>query len=122
MVVVRGVNVFPSEIEQVVLDAEDLSPTSLIVLDTTGPLSEMTVALELASAGREGDDDRSHRQERARELSGRLTERLGIHARVVVGRPGALPRTELGKAVRLVRVASEGDGRPPEIVALMKEG
>ncbi len=122
MVVVRGVNVFPSEIEQVVLDSNDLSPTYLIVLDTTGPMPEMTVALELASPGREEHDDHSHRQERARALSGGLTERLG-HSRPRGGRAsGGPPRTEVGKAVRLVRVAPEGDGRPPEIVALMEEG
>jgi phenylacetate-CoA ligase len=114
MLVIRGVNVFPSEIEAAVLSSPQLAPHYTIVLDSTGPMPEMIVVCELADTWSTGDA-----ADLAHELSARLSERLGVSGRVVVGPPGALPRSEVGKAVRLVRRTPDADGRPAELARLM---
>ncbi len=91
MLVVRGVNVFPSEIEAVVSSVEGLLPVHRIVLRRPRALDEVVVQVEA-----EGPADRlGERMERL------LFDRLGIGVRVEVLAPMALPRSE-GKAVRVV--------------------
>jgi phenylacetate-coenzyme A ligase PaaK-like adenylate-forming protein len=77
-------------------------------------MPEMIVVCELADTGSTGDA-----ADLAHELSARLSERLGVSGRVVIGPPGALPRSEVGKAVRLVRRTPDADGRPAELARLM---
>jgi phenylacetate-coenzyme A ligase PaaK-like adenylate-forming protein len=124
MLVVRGVNVFPSEIEALVLASPELAPHYTIVLDTTAPMPELTVVCELDPAGAGGDPTAAGGDgaQLAGELTARLSERLGLNGRVLVGPPGAVPRTEVGKAVRIVRRTPDHDGRPPSIAALMSSG
>jgi phenylacetate-CoA ligase len=100
MLVIRGVNVYPSEVEAVVLGREGLEPHYLLVVDRREPSTELIVCCE-ARADREG-----HRA----TLAHSLHERLGLRADVRVLPVGSLPRTEVGKAVR--RVTWE-DGPPP---------
>jgi phenylacetate-CoA ligase len=119
MLVIRGVNVFPSEVEAVLLSSPELGPHYTIVLDSTGPMPEMVVVCELATdtaAGEaaNGSTDLCH------GLSAQLSQRLGVSARVIVGAPGVLPRTEVGKAVRLVHHTPDVDGRPRELARLME--
>jgi phenylacetate-CoA ligase len=124
MLVVRGVNVFPSEVEAVLLSSPELGPHYTIVLDSTRAMTEMVVVCELAAgasdaAGTSGPGGDAGTDDLAHELSARLSARLGISGRVVVGPPGSAPRTEVGKAVRLVRRTSEADGLPPELARQM---
>ncbi len=102
MLVVRGVNVYPTEIEAVLLADERVSPYYLIVEDRRVPARpELRVVVEpLASAG----------ADLARDLVGALRERLGLTCSLVVVAAGSLPRVEVGKARRLVRWS---DGPPP---------
>ncbi|GAA3678752.1 phenylacetate--CoA ligase [Lentzea roselyniae] len=88
MLVIRGVNVFPTEIEAVVLELA--SPHYLIVEDRRTSTPQLHVAVESI-------------QDIATALGARLKERLGITCRVHVLEPGKLPRTEQGKAQRLAR-------------------
>jgi phenylacetate-CoA ligase len=88
MLVIRGVNVFPTEIEAVVL--EHASPHYLIVEDRRTTTAQLHVAVEST-------------QDVRTVLTNRLRERLGITCRVHVLEPGKLPRTEVGKAQRLAR-------------------
>ncbi|MBW4720601.1 phenylacetate--CoA ligase family protein [Saccharothrix obliqua] len=97
MLVVRGVNVFPSEVESVVLADPRVGPHYLVVEDRRAR-PELWVVVEGP------DDERLHA-----DLVVALRERLGITCRVVVAPPGAVPRAETGKARRLVR----WDGGPP---------
>ncbi|MGO8876984.1 MAG: phenylacetate--CoA ligase family protein [Acidimicrobiales bacterium] len=115
MFVIRGVNVFPSEIEAVLLSSPQLAPHYTIVLDSSRSMPEMVVVCELA-ATKEPDGTVDGL---AQELSARLSGRLGVSGRVVVGPPGAVPRTEVGKAMRLVRRTPEIDGRPAELARLI---
>jgi phenylacetate-CoA ligase len=93
MLIVRGVNVFPSEIEYVVLADAALAPQYAIVVDRRGTLPQLEVHAELA-----GDGDPGHAQA---GLERRLAERLRLRVAVSVGPPGSIPRQETGKARRV---------------------
>ncbi|MFI6098228.1 phenylacetate--CoA ligase family protein [Lentzea sp. NPDC051213] len=88
MLIIRGVNVFPTEIEAVVLN--HASPHYLIVEDRRTTTAQLHVAVEST------EDVKS-------ALTAQLKERLGITCQVLVLEPGKLPRTEQGKAQRLAR-------------------
>lgn len=102
MLVVRGVNVFPTEIEAVLLADPRVSPHYLIVEDRRDPARpELRVVVESAP-------------EAGRELAGALRERLGISCVVEVVAQGVVPRGETGKAKRLARWS----GGPPPVPGL----
>lgn len=85
MLVVRGINVFPSEIEAVVLEDPSLGGQYAIVVDRRTTLPELEVHVEGAAEG----------------LADRLTERVRLRCAVVTHEPGSLPRQETGKAKRV---------------------
>jgi phenylacetate-CoA ligase len=87
MLVVRGINVFPSEIEAVVLDDAALGGQYAIVVDRRPTLPELEVHVET-----EGPVE---------HLEERLETRLRLRVEVVACAPGSLPRTETGKAKRV---------------------
>jgi phenylacetate-CoA ligase len=87
MLIIRGVNVFPSEVERVLLEIAGLEPHYQLVVDRPEHLDELTVQVE-------GDAS-------AAEVRSRLSHALGVAARVEVVRTGSLPRSE-GKALRVV--------------------
>jgi phenylacetate-CoA ligase len=104
MLIVRGVNVFPSEIERVVLEQRHLAPHYQIQLSRDGALDHLAVHVEVSTdvweslgATTESDGVR-HLATRLRE---ELAVALAISANVVLGAPGTIPRSE-GKAVRVV--------------------
>jgi phenylacetate-CoA ligase len=105
MLVIRGINVFPSEIEAVVLDDPELSGHYAIVVDRRQPLVELEVRAELAGpASAPGVGAR---------LRERLEERLRLRVRVLVGEPGSMPRREVGKAQRVFERTSDEEPYPP---------
>ncbi|MFC4856804.1 phenylacetate--CoA ligase family protein [Actinophytocola glycyrrhizae] len=94
MLVVRGVNVFPTEIEAVLLADGRVSPHYLVVEDRrSAARPELWVAVEQTG----GDASL------AADLDTALRERLGITCVVRVVAAGSVPRTEVGKAKRFVR-------------------
>ncbi len=103
MLVIRGVNVYPSEVEAVVLADPAVAPHYTLVLDARTAQTRLAVCCERAAGG-----------EPAPSVAGRLgtalKERLGLTCEVYVGEPGTMPRTEVGKAVRVLRWES---GEPP---------
>ena len=94
MLVIRGVNVFPSEIERTLLAIPELSPHYQLVVERPGRLDELTVQAEL----RERESGGERLQALVEERLGRA---LGLTARVELGAPGAVPRSE-GKALRVL--------------------
>ncbi|HEV8065466.1 MAG TPA: hypothetical protein VGP46_11565, partial [Acidimicrobiales bacterium] len=116
MLVIRGVNVFPSEIEAAILEMTELGPHYTIVLDARRDLAEMIVVCELASPA-----DDATRESAGDTLSHALQERLGLRGTVAVGSPGSLPRTEVGKAVRLIRLDPTSPALPAELAGLLEE-
>lgn len=100
MLVVRGVNVFPSQIEEVVLAAEGVAPHYLIVLDR--PKNELDVLEVWVEASPElwGLGQENVQGVEAR-IGRDLLETLGLSARVSMLRPNAIQRSE-GKAKRVI--------------------
>ena len=96
MMIVRGVNVFPSQIEEHILAIEGLAPHYLCVLTRPGRMDELTVRVEAVDPGL--TDDR--RLGLARELQSRVKHRVGVTIRAEVVAPHALERS-LGKARRI---------------------
>ncbi|AXX28274.1 AMP-binding protein [Actinosynnema pretiosum subsp. pretiosum] len=98
MLVVRGVNVFPSEVEAVVLADGRVSPHYLVVDDRrVEKRPELRVVVESA-------------HDVADDLETRLKARLGLTCAVHVVAHGVVPRSETGKARRLARWSA---GQPP---------
>ncbi len=94
MLIIRGVNVFPSEIERSLLAIPELAPHYQLVVERPGHLDELTVQAEL----RDGEEGGERLGALVEERLGRA---LGITARVDVLEPGAIPRSE-GKALRVL--------------------
>jgi phenylacetate-CoA ligase len=93
MLIVRGVNLYPSEVEDVLLSVEGVAPHYRLVLERLGPLDELRLECEPA-----GELDRSAL---AARLAALLKERTGLRIPVAVLDPGDIPPSE-GKAVRVV--------------------
>ncbi|MFB6723686.1 phenylacetate--CoA ligase PaaK [Kribbella sp. NPDC056345] len=93
MMIVRGVNVFPTQIEEQILLVEGLTPHYLCVLTRPGRMDELTVQVEAVP-------DLTDRTTAAAVLSRRIKDRVGVTATVEVLDPHALERS-LGKAKRI---------------------
>jgi phenylacetate-CoA ligase len=102
MLIIRGVNVFPSAIEAAILDDPALAGQYAIVVDRREELPELEVRAELASP-------ELNRDEVEARLAERLEQRLRVRVRTVVSEPGAIPRQELGKAKRVFERTEEVD-------------
>jgi phenylacetate-CoA ligase len=101
MLIVRGVNVFPSEIEEVVLEHPALGGQYAIVLDRRTALIGLEVRCELDRPG--------ETEAVAADVRRRLEERLRVRTDVVVLPPASLPRQEVGKARRVWERLDEAD-------------
>ncbi len=97
MMIVRGVNVFPSQVEEQILAVEGLTPHYLCVLTRPGNLDELTVQVEHAERGQPGTRDP---EVLGAELADRVKQRIGVTVSVEVLAPHALERS-LGKAKRI---------------------
>jgi phenylacetate-CoA ligase len=107
MLVVRGVNVFPSEIEAVVLEDEELGGHYVIVLDERKTLAELEVRAEAASEGL-----MARRADIEARAESSLQKRLNLRTSVRVGPPNSLTRSQVGKAKRVFVRDSEEDPAP----------
>jgi phenylacetate-CoA ligase len=96
MMIVRGVNVFPTQIEEQILTVEGLTPHYLCVLTRPGNLDELTVRVEAAA----DSPDPALRDSLGDALAWRIKHRIGVTAAVEVLEPHALERS-LGKAKRI---------------------
>jgi phenylacetate-coenzyme A ligase PaaK-like adenylate-forming protein len=101
MLVLSGVNVYPSEVERVLLAESTLAPDYVLVVDARGVPSRLIACCESRTA------DASPSRE---AVEARLRDTLGVGVRVSLVPPGSVPRTEVGKAVRVLTWAS---GKPP---------
>ncbi len=94
MMIIRGVNLYPSAVEQIVMSADGVGPHWRLILERTGPLDEVTLECEPSTL----DGDRGGL---AQTLENNLKEGTGVRIVVSVVEPGGVPRSE-GKAVRVV--------------------
>ena len=96
MLIIRGVNVFPTQIEERVLRQPGLSPHYQIHLSRQGQLDVISVAVELSVDATPSDADGI-----ANLLKKDIKDYVGVSATIQVCNPGEVPRSE-GKAVRVV--------------------
>lgn len=101
MIILRGVNVFPTQIEEALMATPGLSPHFQIELSRPDRMDQMRVLCECADASIGAAD----RDAAARALSAKIKQTVGISAKVDVTDVGGVPRSE-GKAVRIL------DNRP----------
>ena len=107
MLIVRGVNVFPTQIEEIVLQHDKLSGQYQIHLSREGHLDKVEVHCELQPVlGYAGDTER---QQIAEWLTHRIKTLVGISTRVCVLPPDSIERTLVGKARRVI------DHRPKDV-------
>jgi len=96
MLIIRGVNVFPSQIEELLLRLPALTPHYLLELTREGHLDSLAVHVECSSAA-----DPDSRQRACVELGGLIKSNVGVSVVVHVRDPGALERSA-GKARRVL--------------------
>jgi phenylacetate-CoA ligase len=97
MLIIRGVNVYPSQVEAVLVDLPGLAPHYQIVLARDGVLDAMTVEVEVAPDAPSTDE---FRDRKAAEVRHHLKSLVGVTCNVIVKAPGEVPRSQ-GKAVRV---------------------
>ncbi|MYM55597.1 phenylacetate--CoA ligase PaaK [Thalassovita mangrovi] len=102
MIILRGVNVFPTQIEEQLMTVEGLAPHFQIELARPDRMDEMTVHVELSDGASVDIVETA-----AKDLKGKVKSNVGISIKVNVAEPGKVVRSE-GKAVRII------DNRPKE--------
>lgn len=95
MMIIRGVNVYPSQIEAVLVGFPEVSPHYQLLITRQGVLDHLTVEAESIAPLRE--DDRKHL---ASQLRHHIKSMIGVSCEVIIREPGALPRSQ-GKALRV---------------------
>ena len=97
MLIIRGVNLFPTQIEEIVLAHGQLSGQYQLIVTREGNLDAVEVRCEMLP-----QHAQANRDEVAAALRHRIKTLIGISTKVDVGMPGTLERTLVGKAKRVV--------------------
>jgi len=97
MLIIRGVNVYPSQVEAVLVGFPGLAPHYQIVLTREGPLDAMTVDVELAPGVSLSNTER---ERKAQAVVHHIKSLIGVTCDVVIKAEGEVPRSQ-GKAVRV---------------------
>lgn len=100
MIILRGVNVFPTQIEELILKSDTLAPHFQIELTKDGPMDKMKVKVEKMPSATGSQDLGS-------ALKNRIKDTIGISVSIEVGEPGSVERSE-GKARRVVDLRPKG--------------
>ncbi|EGW38659.1 phenylacetate--CoA ligase [Desulfosporosinus sp. OT] len=99
MLIIRGVNVFPSQVEEAILSLGEFEPHYLLVVYRVGSLDQLEVQVEVDETS--FFDEVRELEGRQERLQRRIEEILGISVRIRLVEPKSIPRSE-GKAVRVV--------------------
>ncbi|AEA33126.1 phenylacetate--CoA ligase family protein [Hippea maritima] len=99
MLIIRGVNVFPSQIEEVLFNIDGISPHYQIIVDRVGALDTVTVMVE-ANANLFFDEMKKQKQLLDR-INAELKTTLGLDVEVKLVEPNSIQRSE-GKAKRII--------------------
>lgn len=99
MLIIRGVNVFPSQIESVLMKTEEIEPHYQLVVDRVDNLDTLTVKVEVSESL--FSDEIKMLQSLEAKLSHDIKEYLGVSAKVKLVEPKSIARSE-GKAVRVI--------------------
>ena len=96
MIIIRGVNVFPSQIEDLICKDKRLSPHYFCEIRRAGPMDELTVVCEVKA----GFEDAGDKEVISKELKGHIKSLIGVSVKVDIRNLEGVPRSE-GKAKRV---------------------
>ena len=99
MLIIRGVNVFPSQIEHVLMSIEEVEPHYQIIIDKQGALDIMEVQVEVSEEI--FSDEIKVLESLAKRIEQELKETLSVSCRVKLVEPRSIQRSE-GKAKRVI--------------------
>jgi phenylacetate-CoA ligase len=114
MLIIRGVNVYPTQVEAALLELPELTPNYRIVVRRERTLDEADVEVEvseafLSDAGSESlEEEHDHVRALRSRAEQRLRESIGCTLAVLLKAPGTVPRSEGGKLQRVVDRRSLG--------------
>ena len=106
MLIIRGVNVYPSQIESILLETEGVSPHYQIIVTREGALDNVEVQVEVS--GSNFSDTIKDLQRRENAIQKTIKEFLGITSKVRLVEPRTIQRSE-GKAVRVLDKRAKAD-------------
>ena len=98
MLIIRGVNVFPSQIESVLLKTKEIEPHYHIIVDRVNNLDTMEILVELSP--NIAIDQMDHVESIRRKLTAEMASALSVSAKITLVSPGSVARSE-GKAKRI---------------------
>ncbi|WP_144462261.1 phenylacetate--CoA ligase family protein [Siminovitchia fortis] len=110
MIIIRGVNVFPSEMERVLLQIEGLAPHYQIKLVKDGPMDCAELHVEISDelySGINGDLKSEQVQMLERKIKQEIKSTCLVSVKTMIGTPKSIPRSE-GKAIRIVDLRKSG--------------
>ena len=99
MLIIRGVNVFPSQVEEAILSSGGFEPHYLLVVYRDGNLDQLEVQVEVNESS--FSDEVRELEIRQQRLHQKIEEILGISVRIRLVEPKSIPRSE-GKAIRVI--------------------
>ncbi len=102
MLIIRGVNMFPSQIEELVLKMPKLAPHYQLMVSREGHLDKLTVNVERRPAATEADDGAL-----IGELQHHIKSYIGLSTQIIVSAPGTVERSQ-GKARRVIDNRDKG--------------
>jgi phenylacetate-CoA ligase len=101
MLIIRGVNLFPTQVEELICQMPKLAPQYVLEVDKDGHMDALTVRVEVnpeANVGRHPEQ----KQALADDLANRIKTFIGVSAKVHVGEPFSIERVTIGKAKRVI--------------------
>ena len=99
MLIIRGVNVFPSQIESVLMETKGVAPHYQLIVDREGQLDTLEVAVEVDEAV--FSDEVKQMQALAKGIERKIKDYFTVSVKVKLVEPRTIPRSE-GKAVRVI--------------------
>ncbi|MEJ2068764.1 MAG: ACT domain-containing protein, partial [Deltaproteobacteria bacterium] len=105
MLIIRGVNVFPSQIESVLLEIEKVEPHYQMIVDREGALDILEVRVEVNE--KVFSDEIKGLQKLERDIEREIKDLLGVSVTIKLVEPKTIQRSE-GKAVRVIEILSDG--------------
>ncbi len=105
MLIIRGVNVFPSQVESVLVGIDEAEPHYQLIVRREGPMDTLEVQVEVDE--KLFSDEIKQLQQVQRRIAGEINSLLGIGAKVILVEPRTIERS-MGKAKRVIDLRKEG--------------
>ena len=102
MLIIRGVNLFHTQVEDVIQYFEQLSPNYQLIVTREGNMDEVEVRLEVAGAFSEILQSADAHRELHGRLVKKIKDNIGLTMKITLEGPGSIPRSEGGKLKRIV--------------------